>query len=147
LIAPTSQAIRICHGQRAWFPPSGLDHRGGRFLSNVADTYAKTFYALDGNQTIISSARPPKPHSAVLLHQQTIEDIAHEGYRAACYHQPDVSRLLSLLPQPSQDIWLSVTSLFLARFAMLAIDKIDDPAVAPNLIDDASEGMIESALQ
>lgn len=30
---------------------------------------------------------------------------------------------------------------------MLAIDKIDDPAVAPNLIDDASEGMIESALQ
>ncbi|MFM0051102.1 hypothetical protein PQR51_16250 [Caballeronia grimmiae] len=53
-------------------------------LSNVADTYAKTFYALDGNQTIISAARPPKPDSAVLLHQQAIEDIAHEGYRAAC---------------------------------------------------------------
>jgi hypothetical protein len=63
---------------------SVADHRGGRFLSNVADTYAKTFYALDGNQTIISSARPPKPDSAVLLHQQAIEDIAHEGYRAAC---------------------------------------------------------------
>ncbi|MBB5499758.1 hypothetical protein [Paraburkholderia sp. MM5384-R2] len=37
------------------------------------------------------------------------------------------------------------TSLFLARFAMLAIDRIDDPTVALNLIDDASEGMTESA--
>jgi len=51
------------------------------------------------------------------------------------------------LLQPSQDIWLSVTSLFLARFPMLAIDQIDDPAVALNLIDDASEGMTESAPQ
>jgi hypothetical protein len=33
--------------------------------------------------------------------------------------------------------------LFLARFAMLAIDTIDDPAVALNLIDDASEGIPE----
>jgi hypothetical protein len=33
--------------------------------------------------------------------------------------------------------------LFLARFALLAIDTIDDPAVALNLIDDASEGMPE----
>jgi hypothetical protein len=41
----------------------------------------------------------------------------------------------------------SNTSLFLARFAMLAIDKINDPAVALNLIDDASEGMTESAPQ
>jgi hypothetical protein len=39
------------------------------------------------------------------------------------------------------------TSLFLARFAMLAIDRIDDPAAALNLIDDASEGMSESAPQ
>jgi hypothetical protein len=39
------------------------------------------------------------------------------------------------------------TSLFLARFAMLAIDTIDDPAVALNLIDDASEGMAESTPQ
>lgn len=37
------------------------------------------------------------------------------------------------------------TSLFLARFAMLAIDRIDDPTAALNLIDDASEGMPESA--
>lgn len=35
------------------------------------------------------------------------------------------------------------TSFFLARFAMLAIDKIDDPAIALNLINDASEGMPE----
>ncbi|CAB3636414.1 hypothetical protein [Paraburkholderia rhynchosiae] len=34
-------------------------------------------------------------------------------------------------------------SLFLARFAMLAIHTIDDPAVALHLIDDASEGMPE----
>ncbi|MGF6439531.1 hypothetical protein [Paraburkholderia youngii] len=39
------------------------------------------------------------------------------------------------------------TSLFLARFAMLAIDRIDDPTAAMNLIDDASEGMPESAPQ
>lgn len=87
---------------------SVADHRGGRFLHNVADTYAKTFYALDGNQTIISSTRPQRPESAVFLHQQAIEDIAHEGYRAACYHRPDVSGRLSLLLQPSRDIWLSV---------------------------------------
>ena len=35
------------------------------------------------------------------------------------------------------------TPLFLARFAMLAIDTIDNPAIALNLIDDASEGMPE----
>ncbi|MDE1180821.1 hypothetical protein [Paraburkholderia sp.] len=35
------------------------------------------------------------------------------------------------------------TSLFLARFAMLAIDTIDDPSVALHLIDDASEGLPE----
>jgi DNA-binding CsgD family transcriptional regulator len=87
---------------------SVADHRGGRYLRNVADTYAKSFYALDGNQTIISAVRPEKLDSAVLLHQQASEEILHEGYRAACYHQPDVSGRLSLLLQPSQDIWLSV---------------------------------------
>jgi hypothetical protein len=35
------------------------------------------------------------------------------------------------------------TSLFLARFAMLAIDTIDDPDVALTLIDGASEGLPE----
>lgn len=35
------------------------------------------------------------------------------------------------------------TSLFLARFAMLAIDTIGDPTVALDLIDDAGEGMSE----
>lgn len=87
---------------------SVADHRGGRFLRDVADVYAKTFYALDGNQTIISAPQNEKPGSTVLLHQQSIEDIAHEGYRAACYHQPDVSGRVSLLLQPAQDIWLSV---------------------------------------
>ncbi|KAK45387.1 hypothetical protein QCE73_33685 [Caballeronia sp. LZ029] len=45
-------------------------------------------------------------------------------------------RIMTELGEPT-------TSLFLARFAMLAIDKIDDPAVALNLIDDASEGLPE----
>lgn len=34
-------------------------------------------------------------------------------------------------------------SLFFARFAMLAIDTIDDPEVAIKLIEDASEGIPE----
>ncbi|MEX3932467.1 hypothetical protein AB4Y32_11740 [Paraburkholderia phymatum] len=33
--------------------------------------------------------------------------------------------------------------LFLARFALLAIQKVDDPAVSLSLIDAASEGMGE----
>ena len=87
---------------------SVADHRGGPYLRDVADTYAKRFYALDGNQTIISAASPQKLGSSVLVHQQASEDILHEGYRVACYHQPDVSGRLSLLLQPSQEIWLSI---------------------------------------
>lgn len=33
--------------------------------------------------------------------------------------------------------------LFLARFALLAIEQVDDPAVSLSLIDAASEGMKE----
>ncbi|WP_250490842.1 LuxR C-terminal-related transcriptional regulator [Caballeronia sp. INML2] len=87
---------------------SVADHRGGRFLRDVADTYARHFYALDGNQKIVSSARNDKPGSMLVLHRQTSEDIAHEAYRAACYHQPNVSDRVSLLVQPSADLWLSV---------------------------------------
>lgn len=86
---------------------SVADHRGGRYLRDVADTYAKRFYALDGNQKIVASG-PRKLGAAVLLHQQTSEDIEHEAYRAACYQQPNVSDRLSLLLQPADDIWLSV---------------------------------------
>ncbi|PMS34059.1 helix-turn-helix transcriptional regulator [Paraburkholderia rhynchosiae] len=86
---------------------SVADHRGGRFLRDVADAYAKRFYALDGNQTIVSAASSQKS-SVVLLHQQTSEDVLHEDYRAACYHRPNVSGRLSLLLQPSQGVWLSV---------------------------------------
>ena len=35
---------------------SVADHRGGRYLHDVADTYARHFYALDGNQKIVSAA-------------------------------------------------------------------------------------------
>lgn len=34
-------------------------------------------------------------------------------------------------------------SLFLARFALLAMDRIGNPSLALALIDDASEGMLE----
>jgi DNA-binding CsgD family transcriptional regulator len=87
---------------------SVADHRGGRFLRDVADVYAKLFYSLDGNQGIVSSTPAAKPGGAIVIHQQTSEDIAHEGYRAACYRNPKVSDRLSLLMQPADDIWLSV---------------------------------------
>ena len=37
-------------------------------------------------------------------------------------------------------------SLFLARFALLAMDRIGNPGLAFALIDDASEGILERAL-
>ncbi|QCP53062.1 helix-turn-helix transcriptional regulator [Trinickia violacea] len=87
---------------------SVADHRGGRYLRDVADTYTRHYYALDGNQTIISAAAHNRHSRGLLLHQQTGEDIAHEAYRAVCYRDPDVSDRLSLLLQPNDDIWLSV---------------------------------------
>jgi len=86
---------------------SVADRRGGRYLRDVADTYAKRFYALDGNQRIVTRG-PRGLGTSILLHQQTSEDIEHEAYRALCYHQPNVSDRLSLLLQPADDIWLSV---------------------------------------
>jgi len=87
---------------------SVADHRGGRYLRDVADTYANRFYMLDGIQRIVSVRRPRRIGSDLQLHQQTSEDIAHEGYRATCYHHPNVSDRLSLLLQPADEIWLSV---------------------------------------
>jgi len=87
---------------------SVADYRGGRFLRDVADTYTRLFYALDGNQKILSAANTEKPGSGIMLHQQTGEDILHEGYRAACYNQPNVSDRLALLVQPVENIWLSI---------------------------------------
>jgi DNA-binding CsgD family transcriptional regulator len=83
------------------------DRRGGRFLQNVADTYSRLFYALDGNQTIVTGAAGA-PQSSLLMHRQSSDDIAHEAYRAACYQHPHVSDRLALLLQPAEDIWLSV---------------------------------------
>ena len=87
---------------------SVADHRGGRYLRDVADTYASRFYALDGNQRIVSAAGARRLGNSLLLHRQTSDEITHEGYRLACYHQPNVSDRLSLLLQPAEDIWLSV---------------------------------------
>lgn len=87
---------------------SAADHRGGRFLRDVADRYATHFYALDGNRTIIE--RSPERHSrdALVLHQQQSAEIENEAYRAACYAQPNVSDRLSLLVQPMEHVWLSI---------------------------------------
>ncbi|MBR7634744.1 helix-turn-helix domain-containing protein [Janthinobacterium lividum] len=84
------------------------DRRGGRFLQDIADSYARHYYALDGNQSVIAPARQPKLDPAIVLHQQASAEIRHPGYRAACYQKPNVSDRLSLLVQPASDIWLSV---------------------------------------
>lgn len=88
---------------------SVADHRGGRFLRDVADTYTRLFYALDGNQRIVTGNNDAtdKP-SSLVLHWQSSEDIAHDGYRQTCYATPNVSDRLSLLMQPTADIWLCV---------------------------------------
>lgn len=87
---------------------SVADHRGGRYLRDVADTYARHFYALDGNQTIVSAAGRGPHHREVLLHQQAGDEIGHDAYRAACYRGPDVSDRLALLMQPNDSTWLSI---------------------------------------
>lgn len=87
------------------------DRRGGRFLQDIADSYARHYYALDGNQKIIAPAAPkisPPPDGAMLLHQQSSDEIDHDGYRAMCYQRPNVSDRLSLLVRPAGGIWLSV---------------------------------------
>lgn len=84
---------------------SVADHRGGRFLRDVADVYSRLFYVLDGNQQVIAG---PPAGPAMLMQQQSSGDILHEGYRTACYSDPHVSDRLSLLVQPVDRIWLSV---------------------------------------
>lgn len=84
------------------------DRRGGRFLQDIADSYARHYYALDGNQRVIAPATPARSDTAIVLHQQASDEIDHPGYRATCYQRPNVSDRLSLLVQPAGDIWLSV---------------------------------------
>ncbi len=86
---------------------SVADHRGGRFLRDVAQRYATHFHALDGNRAIIDRSRTT-PHDALMLHRQQGDEIENEAYRAACYAQPNVSDRLSLLVQPVQSVWLSI---------------------------------------
>ncbi|MFM0173078.1 helix-turn-helix transcriptional regulator [Paraburkholderia sediminicola] len=87
---------------------SAADHRGGRFLRDVADRYATHFYALDGNRAIIGRPHEKPARDALVLHQQQSEEIENEAYRAACYAQPNVSDRLSLLVQPMESVWLSI---------------------------------------
>lgn len=55
----------------------------------------------------------------------------------------DLDTVYTRLCKTMTELGQPKTSLFLARFAMLAIDALDDPAVAQKLIDDASEGAPE----
>lgn len=87
---------------------SVADRRGGRFLRDVADVYSKLYYVLDGNQGIVTATHAARPGAPMVIHQQTSADISHEGYRAACYSDPNVCDRLSLLLQPADHIWLSV---------------------------------------
>jgi DNA-binding CsgD family transcriptional regulator len=87
---------------------SAADHRGGRFLRDVADRYAMYFHALDGNRAIIGNPRGAQSREALVLHQQRSDEIENEAYRAACYAQPNVSDRLSLLVQPMESVWLSI---------------------------------------
>lgn len=87
---------------------SVADHRGGRFLRDVAARYAMHFYALDGNRAIIGGSHGKPPRDALMLHQQQRAEIENEAYRTACYTQPNVSDRLSLLVQPVDSVWLSI---------------------------------------
>jgi DNA-binding CsgD family transcriptional regulator len=87
---------------------SVADHRGGRLLRDVADVYSKLYYVLDGNQGIVSAAQPGRSSASMVIHQQASDEIVHEGYRVACYSDPNVCDRLSLMLQPAEHIWLSV---------------------------------------
>lgn len=83
-------------------------HRGGRYLREVSDTYAKRFYALDGNQRIFAAAGQRMPGTIVTLHQQGSAEIEHEAYRVACYQSPNVSDRIALLLRQTDSTWVSV---------------------------------------
>jgi DNA-binding CsgD family transcriptional regulator len=87
---------------------SAADHRGGRFLRDVAERYTRHFYALDGNRAIIGRSPNAQTRDALVLHQQQSDEIENEAYRAACYAQPNVSDRLSLLVLPMDSVWLSI---------------------------------------
>lgn len=84
---------------------SVADHRGGSFLTDVAEHYTRLYYSLDGNQKIIMSAVAPQQP---VLHRQSRDEIAHEGYRAACYERPNVGDRISLLTPSEPGIWLAI---------------------------------------
>jgi DNA-binding CsgD family transcriptional regulator len=114
---------------------SAADHRGGRFLRDVAERYAAHFYALDGNRAIIGETgrnRQTASRDALVLHQQRGDEIENDAYRAACYAQPNVSDRLSLLVQPVDGVWLSI-NLYRDRahgvFASGELERIE--SVAP----------------
>lgn len=116
---------------------SVADHRGGRFLKDVADQYIQLYYALDGNQPIVCGEPlgfNAERDGSVLFHRQHSGEIAHEGYRRACYDKPRVSDRVALLMRPEAGIWLSVNLYRGREQGLFSADEIDTlQSVAPIL--------------
>ncbi|UVE66175.1 hypothetical protein L2Y90_03335 [Burkholderia pyrrocinia] len=54
---------------------SVADHRDSSYLRDLADTYARYFYALDGDRQIVSTAHRDTRRHDLLLHQQAGDEI------------------------------------------------------------------------
>jgi DNA-binding CsgD family transcriptional regulator len=81
------------------------DPSDDEFLRQVANAYAQYFHALYGKQRILTA---PACAAAVVMHQQSSADIAHQAYRDACYHRPNLSERIALLAPRPDNVWLSV---------------------------------------
>ncbi|NMM03420.1 helix-turn-helix transcriptional regulator [Paraburkholderia sp. RP-4-7] len=119
---------------------SAADHRGGRFLRDVADRYATHFYALDGNRAIVGRPQAKQAHEALVLHQQQSEEIENEAYRAACYAQPNVSDRLSLLLQPMESVWLSINLYRDSAYGMFQPGELEHVESVAHLFAHAAKG-------
>ncbi len=104
--APLAQCVLLAY--ECGRPPrlvAGAGGRGERALAGIVERYARDFYRLDGNQRVMAERRT---RGRLVLHRQSRQDIAHEGYRAACYDAPRVDARVALMLQPAEDIWLSL---------------------------------------
>ncbi|MFM0736149.1 helix-turn-helix transcriptional regulator [Paraburkholderia xenovorans] len=122
---------------------SVADHRGGRFLRDVADHYATHFYALDGNRAIIGArAARQSRHApgALVLHRQQSSEIENDAYRAACYAQPNVSDRLSLLLQPMANVWLSINLYRDSAYGMFQSAELEQVESVAHLFAHAARG-------
>lgn len=99
-------AYESCNRPRA---VSLADDHGSRLVHDIAYTYTRSFYLLDGNQEIVSTpCKVPGHATRLLIHYQSRDDIRDEGYRTLCYDRTGVSERVALLQQPASNIWLTL---------------------------------------